>query len=333
MDWEKLQPDVYRLLDKHFTPGRSGYKISYIVLHYNAGNLTVEGCWSVWQTRQASAHYQVESGGRIGQLVNDWDTGWHAGNWEANCKSIGIEHANIAGGYITETCLDAGAHLVAALCKYYGLGRPQWLVNVFPHSYFQATSCPGQIYGTQKEAYIQRAQYWYDVMTGAKQEEVQPTPAPTPSNKIPVNYQCYDTYHKWLREVDSVYDGSEDDYAGWIGYPITGLRAKTKGEAEDVGYLEYRMHVNGGDWFNWRRDYEIDSSGDTFAGNLKLNVDGLQMRLIGLPGKNVRYRVHTAGGSWLDWITGCGDGDANITANEYAGIWGKDIDAVQIEVV
>lgn len=332
MDWENIQPDVYKLLKTHYTPGRSGYKIEYIVVHYNAGDLTVEGCYNVWQTRPASAHWQVESGGRIGQLVNDWDTGWHAGNWIANCKSIGIEHANKAGGYITEQCLDAGAHLVAALCKYYGLGRPQWLKNVFPHSYFQATSCPGQIYGAQKDAYIQRAQYWYDVMTG-KQPAEQPTPQPAPSNdKVVVKYQAYDRTNGWLTEVDSVYDGSEDDYAGWIGFPITGLRAKTKGEAEDVGYLEYRLHVNGGGWFNWRRDYNIDTSGDTFAGDLNQNVDGLQMRLVDLPGRNVRYRAHTVGGSWLGWITGPGDGDANITANEYAGIWGQNIDAVQIEV-
>ena len=38
---------------------------------------------------------------------------------------------------------------------------------MFPHSHFSATVCPGAIYGSQKEAYIKRVQYWYDVMTGA----------------------------------------------------------------------------------------------------------------------------------------------------------------------
>ena len=37
---------------------------------------------------------------------------------------------------------------------------------MFPHKYFAATSCPGQIYGSQKNAYIQQAQYWYDKMNG-----------------------------------------------------------------------------------------------------------------------------------------------------------------------
>ena len=165
-NWEKCEADVVKLLNKHYTKGRSGRRIQYIVEHYNAGNLTVGGCWSVWQTRQASAHYQVEDDGTIGQLVWDSNTAWHAGNWDANCKSIGIEHANRPDGTITEATLDNGAHLTAALCHLYGLGRPQWGRNVYPHKHFQATSCPGQIYESQRQAYIERAQYWYDKMGG-----------------------------------------------------------------------------------------------------------------------------------------------------------------------
>ncbi|MDD7505539.1 MAG: N-acetylmuramoyl-L-alanine amidase, partial [Actinomycetaceae bacterium] len=120
--------------------------------------------------------YQVDSNGRIGQLVWDRDTAWHAGNWEANCTSIGIEHANNHVGNpwtISDATLENGAHLVAALCRYYKLGRPQWGKNVFGHKHFAATSCPGEIAGSQNSKYMTRAQYWYDHMTSGK------TPAPT----------------------------------------------------------------------------------------------------------------------------------------------------------
>lgn len=184
-DWEALEADVDLILDRHYTAGRSGRTVDKVVEHYNAGNLSVEGCYSVWQTREASAHYQVEDGGRVGQLVWDRDTAWHAGNWDQNCRSIGIEHANRADGTISEACLDNGAHLTAAICKAYGLGRPEWLVNVFPHKHFQDTSCPGQIYGSQKDAYIRRAQAWYDFMVGAGAEpsgDPEPSPEPAPSD-------------------------------------------------------------------------------------------------------------------------------------------------------
>lgn len=77
-----------------------------------------------------------------------------------------MEHANRSDGTVSEACLDAGAHLVAVICKYYGLGRPQWRVNVFPHWDFQSTSCPGALGKSQNAAYMARAQAWYDAMCG-----------------------------------------------------------------------------------------------------------------------------------------------------------------------
>lgn len=179
-DWDKCIADKTMLINKHYTKGQPGRKIRKIVLHHNAGNLTVEGCYNVWQTREASAHYQVQSDGIIGQLVYDWDIAWHAGNWNANLDSIGIEHADESNSpyRISQKCLDNGAHLVAALCKLYGLGRPQWRANVFPHSAFCATSCPCSIRDSQNSEYMQRAQQWYDAM-------VHGAPAPTNAAQQP----------------------------------------------------------------------------------------------------------------------------------------------------
>ena len=50
MDWVNLNADVNMILNKHYTKGRSGYKVNKIVVHYNAGNLSIAGCYSVWQT-------------------------------------------------------------------------------------------------------------------------------------------------------------------------------------------------------------------------------------------------------------------------------------------
>ena len=112
-----------------------------------------------------------------------------------------------------------------------------------------------------------------------------------------------------------------------MGKPIVAFRAKTKGDADEVGYLEYRAHRKGGDWYGWRRDYNKDNAGDTFAGDGKNPIDGLQFRLVGISGKNVRYRVHCIGKGWLDWVTNYGSG-----ANGYAGWYGYAIDAVQVYV-
>lgn len=169
-NWDKLEADRDLILDKHFTGGRDGCKIDKVILHHNGGNLSGEGCYRVWQTREASAHYQVDANGVITQIVWDGDTAWHAGNYQANCTSIGIEHADISTNpwKISDATLDNGAHLTAAVCKYYGLGRPQYGKNVFFHKDFSATECPASIAGSQRDAYMHRAQEWYDKMTGSK---------------------------------------------------------------------------------------------------------------------------------------------------------------------
>lgn len=179
MDWENLEADVTKLLPPggHWTPGRGGNVIKYIVRHHNAGILTTEDCWRLWQDREASAHYQVENSGRIGQLVNDWDTAWHAANQLRNQQSIAIEHANAGGPNqdwpINDRVLDQGAHLAAALCKAYGLGRPEFGKNIRDHKETGQTSCPYHLAngGKYHKKWMDRAVYWYDQMTRA-------TPAP-----------------------------------------------------------------------------------------------------------------------------------------------------------
>lgn len=179
-NWLALEADIDLIMNKHYTPGRNGRRIDKVIIHHNAGNLTIKGCYDVWQTRPASAHYQVQSDGRIGQLVWDCDTAWHAGNWVANTTSIGVEHADVSSNpwAVSEACLDNGAHLVAAVCKFYGLGRPVWGKNVFGHKNFSSTECPASLAGSQHAAYMARAQSWYDQMTGN-------TPAPAPAPATP----------------------------------------------------------------------------------------------------------------------------------------------------
>ena len=194
MDWMNVEPDVYRLINKHYTPGRGGQQIKYIVRHHNAGILTIDGCWEVWQTREASAHYQVENSGRIGQLVNDSDTAWHAANQLRNQQSIGIEHANCGGANqdwpISDTVIKQGARLAAALCRYYNLGRPEYGKNIRDHKETGSTSCPYHLAygGKYHQAWMNEAQRFYDELThggGQKTSTAKPvkkasTPVLTP---------------------------------------------------------------------------------------------------------------------------------------------------------
>lgn len=143
-----------------------------------------------------------------------------------------------------------------------------------------------------------------------------------------VVYQVYAEGKGWLDNIVNFNNVNSNGFAGWIGKPMLALRANVKGDAKEVGYLEYRVHKIGGSWYNWQRDRQFDKNGENFAGDCKNRYDGIQMRIVGAPGKHVKYRVHVIGIGWLDWITDYGSGN-----NGYAGIYGYAIDAVQIGIV
>lgn len=178
-DWHTLQPDRVKLMNKHFTPGRGGKNIDCVVVHHNAGILSVDQIWQVWQDRAASAHYQVTSFGEIGQLVWDRDTAWHAANQSMNQRSIGIEVSNSGGQSqdwpITDLAIREAGRLIAAVCAYYKLGRPQSGKNVRYHREFTGTSCPYHLApgGKYHAALMGEAQRFYDQLTNT-------APAPTP---------------------------------------------------------------------------------------------------------------------------------------------------------
>ncbi|MDT9411299.1 peptidoglycan recognition protein family protein [Corynebacterium rouxii] len=172
-DWAQVLPDNVRLLAKHYTPGRSGRNIKHVTIHHMAMIGGINECWNVWQSRPASGHYAVGPDGSVGQLVWDRDTAWGNANLISNQETIIIEHSNSGGPSqdwpIGEQTLEAGAHLVAALCRFYNLGRPVSGRNVRFHHIESGglTSCPYHLRPGHRyhDHYIARAQFWYDHMT------------------------------------------------------------------------------------------------------------------------------------------------------------------------
>lgn len=328
-NWETLEADVNMILNKHFTSGRSGKKINKIVIHHNAGNLTVQGCYNTWQTREASAHYQVESSGKIGQLVWDKDTAWHAGDWNANLTSIGIEHADITANpwKISEACLDNGAHLVAALCKYYGLGEPTWKKNVFPHSYFSSTGCPASLQDSQNAEYMARAKKYYAEMTGGKPStpSTPQTPSKPSSDKPQVLVFTYAVKAggKIYPEVKNL-----EDYAGVPGVAITDVAIKV-----NFGSVKYRVHVKGGGWLPYVTGYNWKDFNNGYAGCGKV-IDAIEVyyttpadyaKKYGY--KKAQYRVSPLNGNYYPWQY---DNETSGGQDGYAGTFGKAIDRFQL---
>lgn len=191
-DYLNVIPDKTKIMGRHFTPGRGGRKIRHITRHHTAGVLTTEQVWDVWQTRQASAHYIVETDGTVGQLVWDRDTSWANANLQANQESITIEHSNSAGAGedwpISDATILGGARLAAALCRFYQLGRPEYGVNIRDHREWGQTSCPYHLAhgGKYHARWMGEAQRFYDELTTPKPPAAPHAPSSSSSKENPV---------------------------------------------------------------------------------------------------------------------------------------------------
>lgn len=121
--------------------------IDTIVIHHNGG-LSDEGARSTWYVSTGhgtSAHYQVTPD-KIWGCVGEESVAYHAGNYEVNQRSIGIEHLNNRGEpdwTIAEETYRNSARLIADICNRYNL--PINRETIHPHQEFTATDCPGGI--------------------------------------------------------------------------------------------------------------------------------------------------------------------------------------------
>ncbi|MEW1747677.1 N-acetylmuramoyl-L-alanine amidase [Streptomyces angustmyceticus] len=75
---------------------------------------------------KAAAHYVVRSvDGALAQCVRERDIAWHAGNWDYNTRSIGIEHEGWIDDptWFTDALYERSAQLTAAICDRYRIPK------------------------------------------------------------------------------------------------------------------------------------------------------------------------------------------------------------------
>lgn len=129
--WAPADSSNYTVSDRE----EDGLRIRWIVIHDIEG--TEASCinWFQDPAAEASSHYVVGYDGTVYQMVAEKNIAWHAGNWDYNQHSIGIEHAGFADtNYFTDAEYRASAKLVAFLMRRYNmtLVRPSGIAPVNP---------------------------------------------------------------------------------------------------------------------------------------------------------------------------------------------------------
>ncbi|MGX1268380.1 N-acetylmuramoyl-L-alanine amidase [Streptomyces phaeoluteigriseus] len=128
-EWQPATPSNYTASSRPKT-----YAVDRVVIHVT--QTTYAQALSVFRDpkKRVSAHYVVRSAdGHVAQCVRESDVAWHAGNWDHNTRSIGIEHEGWVDrpAYLTDALYERSARLTASVCDRYGI--PKARAHVIGH--------------------------------------------------------------------------------------------------------------------------------------------------------------------------------------------------------
>lgn len=123
-------------------------------------------------TQKVSAHYGVKLDGGLIHWLEETFTAYHAGDYDINQRSIGIEHEDNGdyNGQRTDQLYQTSGRLVADICNFYKI--PCNRAHIRKHSEVHPTGCPDAL---DIDRIVREAQ---GVLSPT------PTPAPDPCQAV-----------------------------------------------------------------------------------------------------------------------------------------------------
>lgn len=177
------------------------HAIDTITIHHMAGNLSLQTCGLLFQQKEGSSNYGVDSAGNVGLYVDEADRAWTSSSPTNDNRAVTIEVANTDLGVknktweVSDAALNATIRLVADICQRNGIKALKWDpdknrrirhddgANMTIHKDFWATTCPGP-YLEARMPYI--AEQVNAILSGTTPAPVPPAPVPTPTPESPI---------------------------------------------------------------------------------------------------------------------------------------------------
>lgn len=198
------------------------YPITKITIHHMAGNLSIENCGKLFQTKKASSNYGIGTDGRVGMYVEEKDRSWCSSNADNDHRAVTIEVANDGGAstnwHVSDKALAKCIDLCVDICKRNGIKKLNFTGdktgNLTMHKYFAATACPGP-YLESKFPYIAA--------------EVNKRLGAQPLSNDPVRMQMGFASAGDMKQIEAMLNEKAIPYHAADGYAITDV-AVSKGD-------------------------------------------------------------------------------------------------------
>ena len=128
---------------------RNGERITDIIPHHQAGNLSLQTLGNVFANpgRQASSTYGIDVYGGVGLYVDESERPWTTSNAVADRRAVTIEVANSSTGGdwpVSDASWNTLVELCVDICRRNGIPKLVWTGgNLKTHDMYAATNCPG----------------------------------------------------------------------------------------------------------------------------------------------------------------------------------------------
>ena len=297
---------------------RKSSEIDTLVIHYTGNNGdTAENNGNYFKNNvvETSAHYFVDDT-TVVRSVADKNIAWHAGDWDINCRSIGIE---IAGSTTecTGKTLENVILLAQRLMKKYNIKKDK----VIRHYDANGKICPGFWCGSSAKDKLWKEQFLNKLESNSESKE----DSKVEKDDKPTIEYCVFAGGRWLPTVKGL-----SDFAGIAGEAISGLAIKvTKGK------IKYRVHIKDGHWLSWVTGFNLNDDVNGYAGILGMDIDAVQIYYT-TPADvksahgsyyKATYRVSAVNEDYYDWQH---DDEKDSKQDGYAGTKGKAIDRIEL---
>lgn len=187
--YDKPVQDFIAGLDATGHVTHTAYRKTSVTFHHNGGRLSLQGCLDVWKTRAASAHFDVDGQGSVGQYVRVAEYAWATGNTEGNKSSISIEMADatMAPDYLIADATWREAARLAGWLFARVIGIPPTRETVHVHHDWKSTACAGPYVDKIREQMFGDVVAAYNVFSGGAAPTPAPTPAPATGGPLPID--------------------------------------------------------------------------------------------------------------------------------------------------
>lgn len=286
---------------------RYGSDVKYIVVHYTGapGSAVNNATYFANGYRGASAHYFVGYSGEVWQSVSDSLAAWSVG---------GNKYPGTKGGSVYGKCTNYNSINIEMCVRTSGSRGDTSKDWYFEDETISSTVKLVQGLMMKYDIPLSRVVRHYDVV----------------GKYCPNPFVLNDDEVTWS-DFKNMVAGNESTPSGGgssSSNGSTGTTTPSTTPSSDID-VRYQAYV-GGQWLPWVTNYNNYSS-DGYAGIPCRSITGLRAYTMGSQSAagNLQYRVHIKGGGWLAWVTDASEDPPN----DYAGVYGKTIDGIQVRLI